>query len=171
VRLLPRDGTARAARARERVAGLIAFASIVLLAVPNLLVDGKTPWPGVAALLPVAGTAGLIVAGTLAPNPRDEGQPAACRGGLLDFTCTLPRQEVEAIQGSARAAELAFTRGRRGVTVYDPWPHFCNARVCSSVVEGRLAYWDFAHLNAIGSSLLASDLRKAMRTAIHPAKT
>jgi peptidoglycan/LPS O-acetylase OafA/YrhL len=101
----------------------------------------------------------------------DAGQPAACRGGLLDFTCTLPRAEVESIQGSARAAELAFTRGRRGVTVYDPWPHFCNARVCSSVVEGRLAYRDFAHLNAIGSSLLASDLRKAMRTAIHPAKT
>jgi hypothetical protein len=98
---------------------------------------------------------------------RDAGQPAACRGGLLDFTCTRPRQEVEAIQGRVRAAELAFTRGRRGVTVYDPWPHFCTARVCSSVVGGRLAYRDFAHLNAIGSSLLATDLRKAMRTAIH----
>jgi hypothetical protein len=101
----------------------------------------------------------------------DAGQPAACRGGLLDFTCTLPRQEVEAIQGSARAAEIALTRGRPGVTVYDPWPHFCSATVCSSVVHGRLAYRDFAHLNAIGGALLATDLRKAMRTAMHAAKT
>jgi peptidoglycan/LPS O-acetylase OafA/YrhL len=101
----------------------------------------------------------------------DAGQPAACRGGLLDFTCTLPRQEVEAIQGSARAAEVAFTHGHRGVTVYDPWPHFCTARVCSSVVDGRLAYRDFAHLNAIGGTLLAPDLQQAMRTAMHTAKT
>jgi peptidoglycan/LPS O-acetylase OafA/YrhL len=101
----------------------------------------------------------------------DAGQPAACRGGLLDFTCTLPRQEVEAIQGSARAAEIALTRGRPGVTIYDPWPHFCSAAVCSSVVHGRLAYRDFAHLNAIGGALLATDLRKAMRTAMHAAKT
>jgi peptidoglycan/LPS O-acetylase OafA/YrhL len=101
----------------------------------------------------------------------DAGQPAACRGGLLDFTCTLPRQQVEAIQGSARAAEVALTRGRPGVTVYDPWPHFCDARVCSSVVNGRLAYRDFAHLNAIGGTLLAPDLQKAMRTAIRTART
>jgi len=78
---------------------------------------------------------------------------------------------VEAIQGSARAAELALTRGRRGVTVYDPWPHFCTARVCSSVVGGRLAYRDFAHLNAIGGALLAPDLQEAMRTAMRAAKT
>jgi peptidoglycan/LPS O-acetylase OafA/YrhL len=101
----------------------------------------------------------------------DAGQPAACRGGLLDFTCTRPRQEVEAIQGSARAAELVLTRRRPGVTVYDPWPRFCTARVCSSVVDGQLAYRDFAHLNAIGSSLLATDLQQAMRTAIRAAKT
>jgi len=56
-------------RARERVAALTAFASILLLVAPNLLVDDTTPWPGVMAVLPVAGTAGLIVAGTLAPNP------------------------------------------------------------------------------------------------------
>jgi peptidoglycan/LPS O-acetylase OafA/YrhL len=96
----------------------------------------------------------------------DAGQPAACRGGLLDFTCTLPREEVEAIQGGARAAEFQLIRGRPGVTVYDPWPRFCNATACSSVVHGRLAYRDFAHLNAIGSALLARDLQKAMRTAI-----
>jgi hypothetical protein len=96
----------------------------------------------------------------------DAGQPAACRGGLLDFTCVLPRQEVAAIQGSARAAEIALTRGRPGVTVYDPWPRFCSATVCSSVVGGRLAYRDFAHLNAIGGALLAPDLQKAMRAAM-----
>lgn len=100
----------------------------------------------------------------------DAGQPAACRGGLLDFTCTLPREEVEAIQGSARAAEIKLTRGRPGVTTYDPWPHFCNATICSSVVDGRLAYRDFAHLNAIGGGLLARDLQKAMRTAMRAAR-
>ena len=48
---------------------MTAVAGIVLLAATNLLVDDKTPWPGVMAVLPVAATAGLIVAGTLAPNP------------------------------------------------------------------------------------------------------
>jgi peptidoglycan/LPS O-acetylase OafA/YrhL len=101
----------------------------------------------------------------------DAGQPAACRGGLLDFSCTLPRKEVEAIQGSARAQEMAFTRGRAGVAVYDPWPRFCNPTVCSSVVNGRLAYRDFAHLNAIGGALLAPDLQKAMRAAMRATRT
>jgi peptidoglycan/LPS O-acetylase OafA/YrhL len=100
----------------------------------------------------------------------DAGQPAACRGGVLDFTCTLPREEVEAIQGRARAQELKLIRRHRGVTMYDPWPCFCNATVCSSVVNGRLAYRDFAHLNAIGGTLLASDLQKAMRTATRAAR-
>jgi peptidoglycan/LPS O-acetylase OafA/YrhL len=97
----------------------------------------------------------------------DAGQATACRGGFLNFTCTLPRKRVEAIQGSARAMEIALTRGRPGVTMYDPWPHFCDATACSSVVDGRLAYRDFAHLNAIGGSILARDLQKAMRTAMH----
>jgi peptidoglycan/LPS O-acetylase OafA/YrhL len=96
----------------------------------------------------------------------DAGQVTSCRGGFLDFTCTIPRDSVEAVQGSARAAEIALTRGQPGITVYDPWPHFCNATVCSSVVDGRLTYRDFGHLNAIGGSILADDLRRAMRTAI-----
>src|SRR5919198_1391735 len=53
----------------KRLAVLTAAASLALLAGTILLVDGRTPWPGVMALLPVAATAGLIVAGTLAPNP------------------------------------------------------------------------------------------------------
>jgi peptidoglycan/LPS O-acetylase OafA/YrhL len=100
----------------------------------------------------------------------DGGQAAACRGGLLDFTCTLPRKQVEAIQGRPRAAEMALTRGRPGVTTYDPWPHFCNATTCSPVVDGRLAYRDFSHLNAIGGGLLARDLQEAMRTAMRAAR-
>jgi SGNH domain (fused to AT3 domains) len=96
----------------------------------------------------------------------DAGQPTPCRGGFLNFTCTLSRKNVEAIQGRARAAEIALIRNRPGVTTYDPWPHFCNATACSSVVNGRLAYRDFDHLNAIGSSLLAPDLQEAIRAAI-----
>jgi peptidoglycan/LPS O-acetylase OafA/YrhL len=99
----------------------------------------------------------------------DAGQPTACRGGFLNFTCTVPRKHVEAIQGSVRAAEMALASGRPGVTVYDPWPHFCHATVCSSVVDGRLAYRDFAHLNAIGGGILAGDLQQSMRAAIRPA--
>jgi peptidoglycan/LPS O-acetylase OafA/YrhL len=96
----------------------------------------------------------------------DARQATACRGGFLNFTCTLPRSGVEAIQGSARAAEIALTRGHPGVTTYDPWPHFCTATACSPVVDGRLVYRDFAHLNAIGGGILARDLQKAMRTAM-----
>ncbi len=96
------------------------------------------------------------------------GQATSCRGGFLNFTCTLPRESVETIQSRARSAEIAFTRGRVGVTTYDPWPHFCDATSCSSVVDGRLTYRDFDHLNAFGSRLLAADLRKAVRTALGP---
>jgi hypothetical protein len=87
-----------------------------------------------------------------------------------NFACTLPREQVEDIQGDARDAELRLAVGRPGVTVYDPWPHFCNATVCSSVVHGRLAYRDFAHLNAIGGTLLAPDLQRVMRTAMRAAR-
>jgi peptidoglycan/LPS O-acetylase OafA/YrhL len=100
----------------------------------------------------------------------DAGQPTSCRGGFLNFTCTLPRKNVETIQGSVRAAEIALTRAHPGVTTFDPWPHFCSKTACSSVVDGRLAYRDFAHLNAIGSGILARDLQKAMRTAMRAAK-
>jgi SGNH domain (fused to AT3 domains) len=67
--------------------------------------------------------------------------------------------------------EIALARGRPGVTIYDPWPRFCSATACSSVVDGRLAYRDFAHLNAIGSGILARDLQQAMRTAMRSART
>jgi hypothetical protein len=100
----------------------------------------------------------------------DQGQPAACRGGLLDFSCTLPREQVEDIQGDARDAELRLALGRPGVSVYDPWPRFCTATTCSSVVGGRLAYRDFAHLNAIGGTLLTGDLQTAMRKAMRAAR-
>lgn len=46
--------------ARTRVAGAAGLGLLVLAAV---LIDKQTPFPGVAALLPVLGTAGLIVAG------------------------------------------------------------------------------------------------------------
>jgi peptidoglycan/LPS O-acetylase OafA/YrhL len=78
-------------RATGRIPGLIALASIALLTAPNLLVDDKTPWPGVMAVLPVAGTAGLIVAGTLAPNPARgcyrRGRPSGSVTSLTAFTC------------------------------------------------------------------------------------
>jgi hypothetical protein len=96
----------------------------------------------------------------------DGGQAAPCRGGFLNFTCTVSRTSVEAIQGRARAAEIRLTRGRPGVTTYDPWPNFCDATTCSSVVEGRLAYRDFAHLNAIGSQLLSPELKKVISKAV-----
>lgn len=56
-------------RTGGRTAGIVGFASALLLAATNLLVDDATPWPGFLALLPVVGTAGLIVAGTLGTNP------------------------------------------------------------------------------------------------------
>jgi peptidoglycan/LPS O-acetylase OafA/YrhL len=101
----------------------------------------------------------------------DAGQATPCRGGILNFTCTLPRESVEAIQGNARAAEIALTRGRPGITTYDPRPHFCDATACTSVVDRRLAYRDFDHLNAIGSRLLTPDLQKAIPTAVRSGTT
>jgi hypothetical protein len=37
-------------------------------------------------------------------------------------------------------------------------------------VGGRLAYRDFAHLNAIGGTLLTGDLQTAMRKAMRAAR-
>jgi peptidoglycan/LPS O-acetylase OafA/YrhL len=101
---------------------------------------------------------------------RESGQTSACRGGFFNLTCTLPREVVETIQGSARAAEIAFALERPSVTIYDPWPLFCDATTCSSVVDGRFAYWDFDHLNAIGGGVLTHDVKKAMGAAIHAAR-
>jgi peptidoglycan/LPS O-acetylase OafA/YrhL len=96
----------------------------------------------------------------------DAGQAVSCRGGLLNFTCALPRKRVESIQGRARAAELDLTRRHSNVIPYDPWVHFCDQKACSSVVNGRLAYWDFDHLNGIGGSLLTDNMQRAMRTVM-----
>jgi peptidoglycan/LPS O-acetylase OafA/YrhL len=57
----------RRRRARQ-AATRIAWVGIGLLAATLLVVDDRTLWPGPVALLPVAGTAALMVAGTLGPN-------------------------------------------------------------------------------------------------------
>ncbi len=48
------------------------------------------------------------------------------------------------------------------MSVYDPWDRFCNGDVCSPLVDGELAYWDFNHLNRIGSQALTDDLKTAV---------
>jgi hypothetical protein len=42
-----------------------------------------------------------------------------------------------------------------GVTVWDPYPNFCDDRKCSSITDGKPLYRDEAHLSKLGSEYFA----------------
>jgi peptidoglycan/LPS O-acetylase OafA/YrhL len=91
------------------------------------------------------------------------GEPSACHGGIANFSCESTEGSILAHQGRSRAAEMDLIAGRPGVTAFDPWSTFCTEGRCSAIVGGRLGYWDFDHLNGIGSSALAERMAVAMR--------
>ncbi|MBT0769457.1 acyltransferase [Kineosporia sp. J2-2] len=102
------------------------------------------------------------------PAFAEEGSPrsSACAGGWLNFGCSESLSEVERIAGDSRAVSQRFAQSLPWVTVLDPWPVFCGTSECSAVVDGRLAYYDFNHLNAVGSTALEKPLATAMRAAL-----
>jgi len=88
---------------------------------------------------------------------------SACTGGAVNFSCSKPIEAIRAVKDmGARDRELALGSRYSNVSVFDPWPTFCNATECSAEVNGRLAYWDFHHLNGIGSAALTEPIRAAM---------
>ncbi len=66
-------GVTQISRLPRRVAPVSGVVGAGLVAIGAWGISGTTPFPGTAALLPVVGTALLIVAGTVAPNPISSG--------------------------------------------------------------------------------------------------
>lgn len=76
-----------------------------------------------------------------------------CPGGLVNFSCEQPERAVLAYEGAARAMEGQLAAAA-GADVLDPWPVFCRRGTCDPRVHGRLGYYDYNHLNRIGSAAL-----------------
>ncbi|GLY17763.1 acyltransferase [Kineosporia sp. NBRC 101677] len=127
-------------------------------------VDGKWPQQLKPALqeLTEAGIPVLYVMDVPNYATQAMNRQTACSGGFLNFVCDKSQEDVLEYQGTSRQAEWDVVTSVPGVSVYDPWDRFCNGDVCSPLVDGELAYWDFNHLNRIGSQALTDDLKTAV---------
>jgi peptidoglycan/LPS O-acetylase OafA/YrhL len=94
------------------------------------------------------------------------GEISACHGGIANFSCESTEANILKHQGRSRAAELALISGRRGVTKFDTWTTFCERGKCNAIVNGQLGYWDYDHLNGIGSLALSKPLERAIRASV-----
>ena len=92
--------------------------------------------------------------------------PDPCTGGVLNFTCAQPVEQVFERTAWVRGTEEAQLATIPGVTMVDPWPVFCDDRTCSPVLGGRLAYADASHLNPVGGLALTDDFEAALAAAI-----
>nr|WP_269328283.1 acyltransferase family protein [Kineosporia mesophila] len=95
-------------------------------------------------------------------------EQGVCRGGLANWICGRSESGVLSYQGAARDAEFATVSRMPGVAVYDPWSRFCDGTMCSPLVDGRLAYYDYSHLNRIGSASLSTDLESVIAGILKP---
>jgi peptidoglycan/LPS O-acetylase OafA/YrhL len=86
----------------------------------------------------------------------------SCNGGFVNFSCGKSQKDILAYQGRSRQAEQNLAHSVPGVAVFDPWATFCDGTSCSALLDGRLAYYDYSHLNRIGSLALAGPLSKAV---------
>jgi len=91
---------------------------------------------------------------------------AACSGGFVNFVCDRSEQSILDYQGASREQERVVADSVPGVSIFDPWSRFCNGTTCSPLIDGKLAYWDFDHLNRIGSLALTDDLKTAVSAAV-----
>jgi hypothetical protein len=128
--------------------------------------DADGAWP--ARLVPTLReltAAGVPVMYSMdVPNLATEemNRQAACSGGYLTFVCDRSEQEILGYQGPSRAAETEVISQVPGVAVFDPWEALCDGTTCSPLIDGQLGYWDFNHLNRIGSMALADGLQDAV---------
>ncbi|MBT0772193.1 acyltransferase [Kineosporia sp. J2-2] len=90
----------------------------------------------------------------------------ACSGGFLNFVCDKSEQAILDYQGDSRQAEFDVAGSVPGVTVMDPWDRFCDGTTCSPLIDGKLAYYDFNHLNLIGSTALTEELHTSVQQVL-----
>ncbi len=55
-----------------------------------------------------------------------------------------------------------------GVTVWDPYPYFCDDRKCISIINGKPLYRDEAHLSKLGSEYFAKRVLMAPSDTLDP---
>ncbi|MBT0769481.1 acyltransferase [Kineosporia sp. J2-2] len=102
------------------------------------------------------------------PNlaPPHHTQISPCLGGLVGFRCSRSEADILHWQGEARTTEDAFRTALPSMVTFDPWDVFCRGGTCSTVVNGRLGYLDYEHLNGLGSAALADGLVGAVERAV-----
>ncbi|GAB3239403.1 acyltransferase family protein [Kineosporia babensis] len=124
-------------------------------------VDGKWPEQLKPALeeLSDAGIPVLYVMDVPNYATQSMNRQTACSGGWLNFVCDKKQSAVLDYQADSRQAEWDVVSSVPGVSIYDTWDRFCDGEVCSPLVDGKLAYWDFNHLNRIGSVALTDELK------------
>jgi len=90
----------------------------------------------------------------------------ACSGGYLNFVCDKSEKDVLAYQAASRQQEFDVVSRIPGVTILDSWNRFCDGTTCSPLIDGQLAFWDFNHLNRIGSVALTDDLKQSVSSVL-----
>ncbi|MCD5348685.1 acyltransferase family protein [Kineosporia mesophila] len=132
-------------------------------ALPRYDTDGQWPAQLKPALKELTDAGIPVIYAMDVPNyaTQDMNRQTACSGGFLNFVCDKSEKDILDYQADSRQAEYDVVSSVPGVTIYDPWDRFCSGSTCSPLIDGRLAYWDFNHLNRIGSQALTSDLKEA----------
>ncbi len=127
-------------------------------------VDGKWPAQLVPALKEFVAAGIPVIYVMDEPNYATQAmnRQTACSGGYANFVCDKSEQAVLDYQGKSRQQEFDVISQVPGVTVFDSWDRLCDGTTCSPLIDGQLAYWDFNHLNRIGSVAMTDDLKQAV---------
>lgn len=95
--------------------------------------------------------------------------PEVCTYSLLGLDCTVTRAQAEEYSLGNRAAEDAFLARHPEIEVIDTWNLLCTADECTTLVDGKVVYLDYNHLNAVGSSLFTGHFHAALQKVMPPA--
>ena len=84
---------------------------------------------------------------------------------MRPITITMKNTRCETASGEAKAYLDEYLKyfdpvlaDAPGVTVWDPYPYFCDDRKCISIVDGKPLYRDDVHLSKLGSQYIAKRL-------------
>jgi peptidoglycan/LPS O-acetylase OafA/YrhL len=133
-------------------------------ALARYTVDGKWPAQLVPALKEFVAAGIPVIYVMDEPNYATQAmnRQTACSGGYANFVCDKSEQSILDYQGRSRQQEFDVISQVPGVTIFDSWDRLCDGTTCSPLIDGRLAYWDFNHLNKIGSVAMTDDLQQAV---------
>lgn len=96
-------------------------------------------------------------------TPDDIPLAQPCAPTLLGVDCEITRDEALRFSNGTRSAETALLARHPSLAVIDSWETLCDADSCSALIDGRIAYWDYNHLNAVGSRAFTDQFVSALR--------